>query len=78
MSSEAGKQFLALFTDAGMADPLDVKLRASVVAAIEAEAVAARNAEIAEAVRALPNTIMNWPGDDTIYRTAVLALVEKP
>jgi len=47
----------------------------ALVAAIEAEAIAARNTEIAEAVRGLPNGVVfhNGPG---VGRAAVLAIVE--
>ena len=50
------------------------------VAAIEAEAVAARNAEIAAAVRGLPlrGVFGEGPGAKVIGRAAVLEIIEKP
>ena len=79
MTTEAGKLLRAKSRLTGFATMAGLRIFdfpdvVEAIPAIEAEAVAARNAEIAEAVRGLPDQ-----GDHEFgWKAAVLAIVERP
>ena len=50
----------------------------AILAAIEAEAVAAERARLRVLVEELPRIVMAYPPDDPVHRAAVLAALEEP
>jgi len=82
MTTEAGKRLLAGSWVLGPGQPLMVHI----IAAIEAEAVAAERTRIAEAVRGLEGQCHDgeglgcdsFPCSVNVSRAAVLAIIEKP
>ena len=80
-TTEAGRRLLADLTMGYVPSEADVVMpavadgMAADILRIEAEAVAAREAEIAAAVGRLPKALTVYPEADAVYRIAVLAIV---